>query len=186
MIGIASPQSYGHFGGTGCAGWIDPVAGVTVAFVSNSHVMRGRDEWHERCGGSRERGHCGGDRCQVVSVHNGRRMGVRKGARMTPDFSAVERFVDRIIEQGGVNGAGIAIAVEGEPVFEYLGGEAAPGTPATGATLWPLASISKVYTASAIMSLIEEGRMGMWIEAERHLSRVTAVGGERRSRCGIC
>jgi CubicO group peptidase (beta-lactamase class C family) len=48
VIGIASPQSYGHFGGTGCAGWIDPVAGVTVAFVSNSHVMRGRDEWHER------------------------------------------------------------------------------------------------------------------------------------------
>ena len=48
VIGIASPESYGHFGGTGCAGWIDPVAGVTVAFVSNSHVMRGRDEWHER------------------------------------------------------------------------------------------------------------------------------------------
>jgi CubicO group peptidase (beta-lactamase class C family) len=48
VIGIGSPQSYGHFGGTGCAGWIDPEAGVAVAFVSNSHVMRGRGEWIER------------------------------------------------------------------------------------------------------------------------------------------
>lgn len=81
---------------------------------------------------------------------------------MTRDFSAVERFIDRIIGQGGVNGAGIAIAVKGEPVFEYLRGEAAPGTAASSETLWPLASISKVYTASAVMSLIEEGPLGMW------------------------
>jgi CubicO group peptidase (beta-lactamase class C family) len=46
--GIASSGSYGHFGGTGCAGWIDPEYGVSVAFVSNGHAMRGRDEWQER------------------------------------------------------------------------------------------------------------------------------------------
>jgi CubicO group peptidase (beta-lactamase class C family) len=66
------------------------------------------------------------------------------------------------VEQGGVNGAGIAIAVQGEPVFEYFQGEAAPGVAASGETLWPLASISKAYTAAAIMSLLEEGQLGMW------------------------
>ncbi len=81
---------------------------------------------------------------------------------MGADFSSIEHFIDRIVEEGGVNGVGIAIAVRGEPVFEYLKGEAAPGTQATADTLWPLASISKVYTAAAIMSLIEEGRLGMW------------------------
>jgi CubicO group peptidase (beta-lactamase class C family) len=87
---------------------------------------------------------------------------------MVRNFSPVERFIDRIVEQGEVNAAGIAIAVDGEPVFEHLRGEAAPGTPATGETLWPLASIAKSYTASAVMSLIEEGRLGM-------LSRPSAV-----------
>ncbi|TXG87488.1 MAG: class A beta-lactamase-related serine hydrolase [Thermomicrobiales bacterium] len=81
---------------------------------------------------------------------------------MTHDFSKVEEFIDRIVDEQQVNGAGIAIAVKGEPVFERFAGEAAPGTPATGETLWPLASISKSFTASAVMSLIEEGRLGMW------------------------
>jgi CubicO group peptidase (beta-lactamase class C family) len=81
---------------------------------------------------------------------------------MARDFSSVERFIDRIVEQGGVNGAGIAFGVQGEPVFEYFQGEAAPGMAASGEALWPLASITKSYTAAAIMSLVEEGRLGMW------------------------
>lgn len=81
---------------------------------------------------------------------------------MAGKFAPVEQFIDRIIEQGQVNGAGMAIAVKGEQVFEYLGGEAAPGIPASGETLWPLASIAKSFTASAVMSLVEEGRLGMW------------------------
>lgn len=80
---------------------------------------------------------------------------------MTSNFSAVARFVDRLVETGRVNGAGTAIAVEGSPVFDYLAGDASPGVGATGETLWPLASISKLYTASAIMSLIEEGRLAL-------------------------
>jgi CubicO group peptidase (beta-lactamase class C family) len=81
---------------------------------------------------------------------------------MTRDFSSVEHFIDRIVDQGGVNGAGIAIAVDGEPIFDYLKGEAAPGIPAAHDTLWPLASITKTYTAAAIIALIEEGLLGMW------------------------
>src|SRR5918993_3169456 len=83
-------------------------------------------------------------------------------ATMTHDFSPVEHFIDRIVAQGGVDGAGIAIAAQGEPVFAYLSGEASPGTPASGETLWPLTSISKSYTAAAIMALVEEGRLGLW------------------------
>ena len=81
---------------------------------------------------------------------------------MTRNFSSVEQLIDRITTQDGVNGAGIAIAVKGEPVFEYIQGEAAPGVPASADTLWPLASISKSYTAAAIISLVEEGQLGMW------------------------
>lgn len=81
---------------------------------------------------------------------------------MTHDFSRVERFIDRIVDEKQVNAAGIAIAVKGEPIFTRIAGNAAPDVPATDQTLWPLASIAKSFTASAIMALIEEGRLGMW------------------------
>src|SRR5215218_434371 len=95
---------------------------------------------------------------------------------MAHNFQPVERFVDRIVEAGQVNGAGIAIAVDGEPVFHYLRGEAAPGTPASEQTLWPLASIAKSYTASAVMSLIEEGRLGMWSKPSAVFPEFTGGG----------
>jgi CubicO group peptidase (beta-lactamase class C family) len=84
---------------------------------------------------------------------------------MASDFSAVSRFIDRLVDAGRVAGAGIAIAVDGQPVFQEFAGEVSPGVPATEETLWPLASISKLYTASAIMSLIEEGRLALSTKA---------------------
>ncbi len=45
--GNASPRRCGHFSGTGCAGWIDLEYSITIAFVSNVHANRGRDEWLE-------------------------------------------------------------------------------------------------------------------------------------------
>lgn len=76
---------------------------------------------------------------------------------MTRQFASVEQFIHRIIAQGRTPAAGAAIAIEGEVVYSYLAGEARPGVPASEETLWPLASISKLYTASMVMPLIEEG-----------------------------
>lgn len=97
---------------------------------------------------------------------------------MERTFATVEQFVDRIVEEGQVNAAGIAIAVDGEPVFQYLQGEATPGTPASEQTLWPLASIAKSYTASAVMSLIEAGRLGMATKASAVFPEFTGDGRE--------
>ncbi len=97
---------------------------------------------------------------------------------MARDFSAVEGFVDRIVEEGQVDAAGIAIAIDGAPVFQYLRGEAAPGTPASEQTLWPLASITKSFTASAVMSLIEDGRLGMWSKVSAVFPEFTGDGRE--------
>ena len=43
-VGLASPESYGHMGATGCIAWVDPRSRVSLAFVSNSHIRRGYDE----------------------------------------------------------------------------------------------------------------------------------------------
>jgi CubicO group peptidase (beta-lactamase class C family) len=80
---------------------------------------------------------------------------------MPTDFQSVQQFIDRIVEEGRVDGAGMAISVDGRAEFTYLAGEAGPGRPAGVNTLWPLASISKLFTASAVMSLMEQGKLAL-------------------------
>ncbi len=84
---------------------------------------------------------------------------------MTTEVQADERLlpvterIARFIQAGEIDGAGLAVAVDGAPVFEWYGGQAAPGLPAGPAVLWPLASISKVYTAAVVMALVERGAL---------------------------
>ncbi|HUZ01418.1 MAG TPA: serine hydrolase domain-containing protein [Thermomicrobiaceae bacterium] len=80
--------------------------------------------------------------------------GVRDATdRLGPVFGLIEGF----IRGGAVRGAALAAAVGDEIVGEGYWGEAAPGQPAVPGTLWPLASISKLYTAAAVMALVEQG-----------------------------
>ncbi|HLZ08386.1 MAG TPA: serine hydrolase domain-containing protein, partial [Chloroflexota bacterium] len=72
-------------------------------------------------------------------------------------FAAVGALIDRFIRDGEIDGGALAVAVDGGLVAEAYFGEAAPGIPADAETLWPLASISKLYTAAAVMALVERG-----------------------------
>ena len=67
--------------------------------------------------------------------------------------------VDRHVKEGGCAGAGVVVVKDGEIVLEHYAGKAAPGLPAARNVLWPVASISKVYTATMIMRLVEEGAL---------------------------
>ncbi len=46
--GLASAESFGHEGASGCVIWCDPRQRVSLAFVSNSHLLGGMDEWTTR------------------------------------------------------------------------------------------------------------------------------------------
>jgi hypothetical protein len=63
--------------------------------------------------------------------------------------------VDRVVHAEGVPGAGIAVLAGGEVAVEHYAGDAGPGNPAGPETRWPIASISKLYTATMIMRLAE-------------------------------
>jgi CubicO group peptidase (beta-lactamase class C family) len=73
----------------------------------------------------------------------------------------VEAVVGGAIEAGEFAGAAIAVAIDNEVVFEHYAGEAAPGAPASSSTVWPLASISKLFTAAMLMRLVDEGEIGL-------------------------
>jgi CubicO group peptidase (beta-lactamase class C family) len=74
-------------------------------------------------------------------------------------LAAVRDLLGRLVAQNGLPGAAIAVAVDGERVFDHYEGDAAPGRTAAADTLWDLASIGKAYTAATITALVERGEL---------------------------
>lgn len=85
----------------------------------------------------------------------------------------------RMVEEEGVDGAGLAVARRGEIVFEAFVGEARPGLTASGETLWPVASTSKIYTAAAITALVERGLLTFSRNVSAVLPEFMGTGRER-------
>lgn len=95
------------------------------------------------------------------------------------DSRWLSELLRRMVENEGVGGGGIAVARRGETVFEEYAGEARPGLAAGPNALWPLASISKVYTASAIVALVERGLLTLSTKVSAVLPEFTGEGRER-------
>ena len=68
-------------------------------------------------------------------------------------------LIERSIRTGGFAGAAVAVVRGGATVFEHYAGEAAAGLPSSPAVLWPIASITKCFTAAMIMRLVELGEL---------------------------
>jgi len=69
----------------------------------------------------------------------------------------VATVLERRAQEDQLWGAAVVVLKDGQTVAEHYAGAAAPNLPAGPQVLWPIASISKVYTAAAIMRLVEEG-----------------------------
>ncbi len=79
------------------------------------------------------------------------------GFDTTGRLGPLQELLDRFIAEGQVEGAAVAVAQGGAQVAELYAGNAALGRAASADTLWPLASISKLYTAAVVMALVERG-----------------------------
>lgn len=75
--------------------------------------------------------------------------------------SRVADVVERAIAAGEYAGAAVGVAVGGQVVVEHYAGEASPGTPSSAESIWPLASISKCFTAVMAMRLVERGELSL-------------------------
>ncbi len=78
---------------------------------------------------------------------------------MADRFQTVYRRIERFIEAGEIAGAALAVAHRGKTVAEWYGGQARPDLAAEPNVMWPLASISKSYSAAMIMALVERGEI---------------------------
>ncbi|MGE3797308.1 MAG: serine hydrolase domain-containing protein [Thermomicrobiales bacterium] len=86
-----------------------------------------------------------------------------------PKFASISTFIDRLVSNGRTPGAGLAIAVEGQPVYEHFAGFAREGRPSGPESVWPVASITKLYTAAAIMRLVEQGLLTLNLPVQKVL-----------------
>lgn len=94
--------------------------------------------------------------------------------KLQQTFDLIDSFVDR----GEVAAAAVAVAWRGEPIGEHHAGKARPDVPASATTIWPLASISKVYSAAAVMALVERGVVTLSMPISIVLPEFTGDGRE--------
>lgn len=94
------------------------------------------------------------------------------------ELSGVQNLIERFVADGEIAGAGLAVAYGGEQVLEWHTGQAATGLPAGPNVLWPLASISKLYTAAAVMAVVEQGRLTLSMPVHTVLPEFTGDGRE--------
>jgi CubicO group peptidase (beta-lactamase class C family) len=96
----------------------------------------------------------------------------------TSGFDRVIRNINGYIERGETGGAALAVSHRGKQIVDWAGGNARDGVAAGTGTLWPLASISKVYTAAMIMVLVERGELSLGTTASSVLPGFTGDGRE--------
>jgi D-alanyl-D-alanine carboxypeptidase len=75
----------------------------------------------------------------------------------------IDRMASQVLEQTGVPSASIAIVQHGKLVYTHAYGQARlqPPVPATPAMRYSIGSISKQFTAAAILLLQEEGKLSL-------------------------
>ena len=92
--------------------------------------------------------------------------------------AGVAAIVERNVASGAFDGAGLAVLRGHEPAFRHFAGNAGPGLPAGSNVLWPLASITKLYTAAAVMRLVELGQLTVNTPVSSILPNFTGEGRE--------
>lgn len=114
--------------------------------------------------------------------------GVRRLSAFSPATTvkirdSVRRVIDDAVADSAFPGAVVVVGTRDGVLVEYAAGrvDGAPDAPAPDShTVWDLASLTKVVaTTSAIMQLVESGRVSLDAPVQRYLPRWTGPGKER-------
>ena len=93
--------------------------------------------------------------------------------------SRVDRIAQQVLEQTGVPSASVAVVQHGKLVYTHAYGSArlatatAPAIPATPEMRYSIGSISKQFTAAAILLLQEEGKLSLDDPLDKYVTGLT-------------
>jgi CubicO group peptidase (beta-lactamase class C family) len=93
-------------------------------------------------------------------------------AAKSVDPSDVDGFVTDYIERNGLPGASIVIVKDGRVVYEKGYGHDSEGNPLTAASPLRIGSVSKSFTAFAVLQLVDEGKIRLDDAVVNHLPDV--------------
>ena len=84
----------------------------------------------------------------------------------------IEKLVKKYQQEGNIPGLAVGVVKDGQPVYTKGFGHAnlLNKTEVTPETVFRIASISKLFTAIAVMQLVEEGKVGLHDLANNHLT----------------
>lgn len=96
----------------------------------------------------------------------------------------VAALVEEARAEAGIPGLAVAVVVDGEVVVELASGLAdrEAEIPATTATLFPAASVSKLVTAALVMQQVERGRLDLDAPANRYVEPSLRILDERDAK----
>ncbi len=104
-------------------------------------------------------------------------------AALAPDVRAqVDRAATRILARMGVPSVSVAIVKNGQIAYLQAYGHArvgagdTPGTPAGSTMRYSIGSISKQFTATAVLMLAEDGKLSLDDKVAKYLPQLTRAG----------
>src|SRR5579875_1781447 len=100
-------------------------------------------------------------------------------AQLTPEVQArITEAAQRIVTETGVPSASVGVAQNGKIVYTQAFGQARlqPPVPATAALAYPVGSISKQFTATAVLLLQQDGKLRLDDPVAKFFPQLTRAG----------
>src|SRR2546428_928138 len=184
---LYSPEAFEHWGAGGAYVWADPVydlVGIYCAVAPNPHTDEGKAKWRNDVFTDAVTAAVA-DHVTTPPVIPMRevttlRSGTPANAGVSPERMRQIRSVAQGWVDHGRAGALVVLAAHRGVIFlhEAFGRQTPePGAPAVALdTIFPLASISKVITATALMILVDEGQVGLNRPGAEYIPEFTGEG----------
>jgi CubicO group peptidase (beta-lactamase class C family) len=106
----------------------------------------------------------------------------RAKGSVTTDVQKIDAFIKDTITQYRIPGLALAVVKDGQVIFTQGYGQAGAGRPVTPQTQFYLGSVSKSFTALAVMQLVEQGKLELDAPVQRYLPwfQVADAGASRQ------
>lgn len=104
----------------------------------------------------------------VILVLSGARTTTPAVAEVAVDGPAVDRFVTEYLARHGLPGAAVAVVEDGKPI--HTAGYGGPAAGFTERSPMAIGSVSKMFTAFAVLQLVDAGRIGLDDPVRQHLA----------------
>ena len=90
--------------------------------------------------------------------------------------TAIDLYIQKYVDEGKVPGGVFQVVKDGKELYNNTFGENAPGDPYAEDDIWRIASMTKAITCTAIMQLVEQGKLNLDDPLSKHFPAFGKTG----------